>query len=130
MKEGICAGYRWYPYPGRGLQKKMYCHIATRDMLRFATFSAFATMYREALHSIRLSNLCVHFLFNTVHTPVPAGHDYFDQAVRQSIWAVILPCWNQLGRIHRYGSVQTPMTITRSSACRHSHVTLVRRLTA
>ena len=43
--------------------------------------------FNVALEVVRASSLY------TVHTPVPAGHDYFDEGLFESTWANIPPSW-------------------------------------
>ncbi len=62
-----------------GIKKDVYhCnegHAALCNVQRLADFVASGLNFDEALELVRASSLY------TVHTPVPAGHDYFDEAL-------------------------------------------------
>ena len=62
-----------------GIEKDVYhCnegHAALANLQRLADFVESGLNFDEALELVRASSLY------TVHTPVPAGHDYFDEAL-------------------------------------------------
>lgn len=62
-----------------GIKKDVYhCnegHAALANLQRLADFITEGHNFNEALELVRASSLY------TVHTPVPAGHDYFDEAL-------------------------------------------------
>lgn len=62
-----------------GIEKEVYhCnegHAALINVQRLADYVASGLSFNESLELVRASSLY------TVHTPVPAGHDYFDEAL-------------------------------------------------
>ncbi len=72
-----------------GIKKEIYhCnegHAALINVQRLVTISRNGISFNQALEVVRASSLY------TVHTPVPAGHDYFDEGLFGNIWVVILP---------------------------------------
>ena len=77
-----------------GIKKDVYhCnegHAALINVQRICDYVAEGLTYDQAIELVRASSLY------TVHTPVPAGHDYFDEGLFGKYMGGILPVWVSL----------------------------------
>ena len=108
-----------------GITKDVYhCnegHAALANLQRLTDFVESGLNFNEALELVRASSLY------TVHTPVPAGHDYFDEAFAENILASIPANSVSAGTISWDSVVKTPKTRASASACPPSFARLVKK---
>ena len=96
LEAGNPARYRWYSDAEEAGHQERYLslqrgHAALINVQRICDYVAEGLTYDQAIELVRASSLY------TVHTPVPAGHDYFDEAFSASTWAAILQEWVSAG---------------------------------
>ena len=112
-----------------GIKKQIYhCnegHAALCNLQRLCDYIEEEHLtFNQAMELVRASGLY------TVHTPVPAGHDYFDEGLFGKYMGAYPQrlgiTWDEFIGM----AVPTPTTTARSSACLPSPATPVRRSTA
>lgn len=92
-------------------------------MQRLVDYVESGLNFNEALELVKASSLY------TVHTPVPAGHDYFDEGLFGKYMGAFLPNWVSVGRISLVLEEPTQTIILKNSVCQHSYARRVRKLT-
>lgn len=111
-----------------GIKKEIYhCnegHAALCNLQRLCDYiEEDGLNFNQALELVRASSLY------TVHTPVPAGHDYFDEALFGKYMGGYPQRLASLGMSSSVWVVKIQTITTSVSVSLHSHATLARRLT-
>ena len=109
-----------------GITKQIYhCnegHAALCNLQRLCDYVDGGMPFNEAMELVRASSLY------TVHTPVPAGHDYFDENLFGKYMggypSRLGISWDEF-----IGMAKTPTIMTNVSVCRYLLATLAKKLT-